>query len=118
MAVPVLPGCGTDQAECLAVPAATLTAIADGGQPGPLDVRESAAYHAETGNYWIALRIAHPDGDRTGIWVVDNLEQPVTIMAADTASEQMATFPIIGDGDKKPDNLAGGDPYRLATGCL
>ncbi|NKY34990.1 hypothetical protein HGA13_18205 [Nocardia speluncae] len=118
MAVPILPACGTEPVECLAVPAATVTAIADGGEPVPLVVQESTAYHAESGNYWVALRVARDDGDRTGVWVVDNLEQPDTIMAADTAAEMMAEWPIISDGDKKPDNLVGGDPYRLATDCL
>ncbi|MGW5381064.1 hypothetical protein [Nocardia sp. NPDC003963] len=118
MAVPALPACGTDAAECLAVPTETVTAIADGGEPVPLVVRESAAYHAETGNYWVALRVTHTDGERTGVWVIDELERPVTIMSADTAGEMMTVWPMIGDGDKKPDNVVGGDPYRVVTGCL
>ena len=98
-----LAGCGgvdqaTASADCEAVPAEVMTAIADGAQDGTEFVaREAAAFQADGSEvYYVALRFAAAGGgDEVGVWATNSLavNQAATVLSVDGFAKQFTVWP-------------------------
>lgn len=99
-----LTACGGKPDGCLPVDPAIAQAVAD-------SARDGQAIQADSGVYYVALRIDAAGQDEVGVWALDSLSPSASVRSVDGYAQQFTSWPVL-------DGANGSDTARDVVKCL
>ncbi len=101
----------TPATACLPVEQALAVKILDGVPHGTavergFSVVKAAAVKADSGDYFVAVRFKHPDGEDVGVWQTKALDGSAVIGSVDAYAKSYTQWPDTGNAGSKVTNQA------------